>query len=76
MAQIRWLAYAWRCLKLRYYYSMRKPPDNPEFARFTAAMRHIMGVSKSTLVAREDAARGNGKRLGRKKPGPKPKSEQ
>ena len=25
---------------------MKQPPDNPEFARFTDAMRHIMRVSK------------------------------
>jgi hypothetical protein len=34
---------------------MKKPPDNPEFARFTEAMRHIMGVSKATLKKREAA---------------------
>ena len=34
---------------------MKKPPDNPEFAKFTAAMRHIMGVSKTELIAREEA---------------------
>jgi len=34
---------------------MKKPPDNPEFAKFTAAMRHIMGVSKDTIREREAA---------------------
>jgi hypothetical protein len=53
---------------------MKKPPDNPEFARFTQAMQHIMGVSKTTLKEREEAARENGKQLGRKKPGPKSKA--
>ena len=31
---------------------MKKPPDNPEFARFTRAMRHIMSVSKTELQRR------------------------
>jgi len=31
---------------------MKKPPDNPEFAKFTAAMRHIMGVSKTEMQRR------------------------
>jgi len=31
---------------------MKRPPDNPEFARFTRAMRHIMGVSKTELQRR------------------------
>jgi hypothetical protein len=35
---------------------MKPPPDNPEFAKFTAAMRHIMGVSKTALTAREETA--------------------
>jgi hypothetical protein len=50
---------------------MKKPPDNPEFARFTAAMQHIMGVSKTTMKEREEAEKGE--QSGRKKPGPKPK---
>ena len=29
--------------------SMKKPPDNPEFARFTAAMQTIMKVPKSAI---------------------------
>jgi hypothetical protein len=33
---------------------MKRPPDNPEFARFTEAMRHIMGVTKLELKAREE----------------------
>jgi len=31
---------------------MKKPPDNPEFARFTRAMRRIMGVSKVEVQRR------------------------
>jgi hypothetical protein len=31
---------------------MKKPPSNPEFARFTDAMRTIMGVSKAELQER------------------------
>ena len=34
---------------------MKKPPDNPEFARFTDAMRQIMGVSKTELQRRIEA---------------------
>jgi hypothetical protein len=40
---------------------MKKPPDNPEFARFTAAMRHIMGVSKIAMTRRKAAAKRKGK---------------
>ena len=28
---------------------MKKPPDNPEFARFTSAMQTILKVSKEDL---------------------------
>jgi hypothetical protein len=28
---------------------MKRPPDNPEFARLTDAMRHIMTVSKTDI---------------------------
>jgi hypothetical protein len=28
---------------------MKKPPDNPEFARFTAAMQAIMKVPKTAI---------------------------
>jgi hypothetical protein len=31
---------------------MKRPPSNPEFARFTDAMRGIMKVSKTELNAR------------------------
>jgi hypothetical protein len=31
---------------------MKQPPDNPEFARFTAAMRTIVKVSKTELNRR------------------------
>jgi hypothetical protein len=34
---------------------MKTPPDNPEFARFTGAMRQIMRVSKIELQRRMDA---------------------
>jgi hypothetical protein len=34
---------------------MRTPPDTPEFARFTEAMRTIMSVSKDELKKREKA---------------------
>jgi hypothetical protein len=44
---------------------MKKPPDNPEFVRFTEAMRHIMGVSKTEIKEREAAEKINkkGKRI-------------
>lgn len=34
---------------------MKRPPDNPEFARFTDAMRAIVKVSKVELNRRIDA---------------------
>jgi hypothetical protein len=38
---------------------MRTPPNNPEFARLTFAMRHIAGVSKAELQRRmEDEKKG------------------
>ena len=50
---------------------MKKPPDNPEFAKFTFAMQHIMGVSKVAMTQRKEEA----KRIseGQLKRGPKPK---
>lgn len=45
----------------RYDVRMVKPPDNPEFARFTDAMRRIMRVSKSELTKRMQAEK-KGKR--------------
>jgi len=38
---------------VRYHIAMKTPPDNPEFRRFTSAMRTIMSVSKTTLKKRE-----------------------
>ena len=35
-----------------YHNPMKRPPSNPEFARFTAAMRGIMKVSKTELNQR------------------------
>ncbi len=34
---------------------MKPPPDNPEFARFTGAMRKIMKVSKAEINRRIEA---------------------
>jgi hypothetical protein len=34
---------------------MKPPPDNPEFARFTEAMRAIVKVSKTELTRRIEA---------------------
>lgn len=36
---------------------MKTPPDNPEFARFTTAMRDIMKVSKVELQRRIEAVK-------------------
>ena len=33
---------------------MKKPPDNPEFARFTAAMQTIMKVPKTAIQTRKE----------------------
>jgi hypothetical protein len=46
---------------LRYDTPMKQPPDNPEFARFTAAMRTIVKVSKTELNRRIEATK-KGKR--------------
>ena len=32
---------------------MKKPPDNPEFTRFTEAMRVIMKVAKTAIKAKK-----------------------
>ena len=34
---------------------MKQPPDNPEFAKFTLAMRKILSVSKTELNRRIEA---------------------
>ena len=44
---------------------MKTPPDTPEFANFTSAMRDIMKVSKSELQARIEAQKESGKQLSR-----------
>ena len=40
---------------LRYDNAMKTPPKNPEFARFTDAMKTIMKVSKTELQRRMEA---------------------
>jgi hypothetical protein len=40
---------------VRYHNPMKPPPDNPEFRKFTSAMRTIMSVSKAELKKREEA---------------------
>jgi len=42
---------------------MKTPPTTPEFARFTAAVRDIIGVSKSEMRTRIEAHKESGKRL-------------
>jgi hypothetical protein len=41
--------------ELRYDTPMKTPPDNPEFARFTEAMKTIVKVSKVELQRRMEA---------------------
>ena len=52
----------------RYDSPMKKPPQNPEFERFTEAMRHIMTVSREELQRRIEAdSRKTGKRPKKKR---------
>jgi hypothetical protein len=38
---------------------MKKPPDNPEFARFTDAMKTIMKVPKTAIQKAPTAKKAN-----------------
>jgi hypothetical protein len=42
---------------------MKTPPETPEFARFTTAMRDILKVSKDDIRNRIEAQKASGKRL-------------
>ncbi len=42
---------------------MKTPPDTPEFANFTAAMRDILKVSKGEMQTRMEEHKETGKRL-------------
>ena len=42
---------------MRYDNAMKPPPDTPEFARFTDAMRKIMTVSKAEINRRIEAGK-------------------
>jgi hypothetical protein len=42
---------------------MKIPPDTPEFARFTSAVRDILKVSKGEMQTRIEAQKESGKRL-------------
>jgi hypothetical protein len=42
---------------------MKTPPNTPEFARFTTAVRDILHVSKSEMQTRIEAHKDSGKRL-------------
>jgi hypothetical protein len=42
---------------------MKTPPATPEFARFTAAVRDVLKVSKSEMQSRIEAHKESGKRL-------------
>jgi hypothetical protein len=37
---------------MEYHNPMKPPPDNPEFAKFTEALRTVMSVSKVELQRR------------------------
>jgi hypothetical protein len=51
---------------------VKTPPSNPEFARFTEAMRGIMKVSKAEVIRRIEEERSE--RPFALKRGPKPKT--
>jgi hypothetical protein len=42
---------------------MKTPPNTPEFARFTAAVRDILKVSKDQMGTRIETHKRTGKRL-------------
>jgi hypothetical protein len=42
---------------------MKKPPESPEFDRFTAALNAVLKVSPTELDKRETAQKERGKRL-------------
>ncbi|MGA9587413.1 MAG: hypothetical protein WBQ95_18930 [Terracidiphilus sp.] len=42
---------------------MKKPPDDPEFQRFTEGLKQVLKVSKTELDARIAAHKKSGKRL-------------
>ena len=46
-----------------YYFPMKTPPNTPEFARFTTAVRDVLKVSKSEMQTRIEAQRRSGRRL-------------
>jgi hypothetical protein len=46
-----------------YNLHMKKPPNTPEFSRFTAAVQDLLKVSKSEMQTRIDAQKESGKRL-------------
>ncbi len=52
---------------------MKTPPDNPEFAKFTDAMRTIMKVSKVELQRRQAEWKGQPKARASRVPAVKPK---
>ena len=47
----------------RYDMPMKKPPDTPEFAHFTKAVRDILKVSKGEMQTRIESHKESGKRL-------------
>jgi hypothetical protein len=40
---------------------MKTPPDNPEFARFTEAMKTIMKVPKTDVITKKPKAKEDGR---------------
>jgi hypothetical protein len=46
-----------------YHICMKRPPDTTEFARFTAAVKDILKLSKGEMQARIETQKESGKRL-------------
>ena len=44
----------------RYTGAMKTPPDNPEFVRFTEAMKTIMKVPKTAVITKKPKPPENG----------------
>jgi len=50
-------------LCVRYHSPMKPPPDTPEFAKFTEALKQVLSVSKTEMQERIEAQKKSGKRL-------------
>ena len=45
---------------------MKPPPETPEFAKMTQALRQVLSVSKPEMKARIEAQKKSGKRLSKR----------